>query len=159
MNIYPKDGMIELNEFHRSINLTCTVRELTTNPIDPSRLKWYHQNEDIHRLRPMPRIHSYSHQNQASSILSISYLSFNDTGVFRCVYDHDKLSKNVHLYFTSAGRHIICHVDFIHDEYYSCVRCAFLLVLGYSKSISSQQLSASCLSYLFIQIISFFVLR
>ncbi|CAF4442061.1 unnamed protein product, partial [Rotaria sp. Silwood2] len=43
MKIYPNDGIIELNRYQRSINLSCMVRELPINIIDPLKIKWYHK--------------------------------------------------------------------------------------------------------------------
>jgi len=47
IKIFPNDGIIELDNIQRSINLSCTVRELSMNKIDPLRIKWYHNNHEI----------------------------------------------------------------------------------------------------------------
>ena len=104
MNIYPKDGMIELDDFQRSLNLTCTVRELSTHKIDPLRLKWYHKQDELHLLRHSHLVHSRSHPHQASLILSIHPRSPNESGLFRCIYEHGQISKDVHVFYTSSGK-------------------------------------------------------
>ena len=105
MKIYPKEGLIELNDQYRTINLTCTVEELAVTPLDPLRLKWYHKNHEIPHSQHSHLIHSHSHPHQASLILTIHHLSFNDSGVFKCIYDQGKLSKDVQLIYSSSGNH------------------------------------------------------
>jgi hypothetical protein len=104
MKIHPNDGIIELNHFQRSINLSCIVRELPTNSIDPLKLKWYHNKHEIIYQKNSHLINKYSHHNQATLILSIYHLSLNDSGLFKCTYDNGLVSKDVQIYYTSTGR-------------------------------------------------------
>ena len=103
MKIYPNDGIIELNRHQHSINLSCSVRELPTNIIDPLKLKWFHNNQEINHQRNSHLINKYPHHNQATLILYIHHLSLNDTGLFKCVYDNRLISKDVQIFYTSAG--------------------------------------------------------
>ncbi|CAM2700000.1 unnamed protein product [Rotaria socialis] len=100
MRILPKDGVIELDDIQRPINLSCTVRELSMHTIDPLRIKWYHNNREIPNSHLTENLSI--HTNQATLILDIHHLSFNDSGLFKCVYDNGKASKHVRLYYTSA---------------------------------------------------------
>ena len=102
MKIYPNDGIIELNRHQHSINLSCTVRELPTNTIDPLKLKWYHNNHEISNAHLTKKVSL--HQNQATIILYIHHLSINDSGLFKCVYDNGKASKNVRILYTSSSK-------------------------------------------------------
>ena len=102
IKIFPKDGIIELDHFQRSINLSCTVRELSMHTIDPLRLKWYHNNHEI--AHPHLKKKYLLHQNQATLILYIHHLFFNDSGLFQCIYDNGKASKDVRVLYTSSGK-------------------------------------------------------
>ncbi len=110
MKVYPNDGIIELNHFQHSINLSCTVRELPTNTIDPLKLKWYHNKHEINHQRNSHLIHKYPHHNQATLILYIHHLSLNDSGLFKCIYDNGLLSRDVQIIYTSSGKSI-CFVS------------------------------------------------
>ena len=102
MKISPNDGIIKLDRIQRSINLSCTVREISMHRIDPLRLKWYHNN---HEIRNSYMIEKPSGQeNQATLTLTIHHLSLNDSGLFKCVYDNGKASKNVRIFYTSSGK-------------------------------------------------------
>lgn len=117
MRIYPNDGFIELNYPHHSINLSCSIRELPTHTIDPLKLKWYHNNNEINQPKTSHIINKYPHHNQATLILSIRHLSINDSGLFRCIYNHGLVSKDVHIYYTSSGKlnsfNWIFYIDYI----------------------------------------------
>ncbi|CAF3767557.1 unnamed protein product [Rotaria sp. Silwood1] len=102
MKILPKDGIIELNHIQRSINLSCTVRELSMHTIDPLRIKWYHNNHEIPNSHLIENLSL--HTNQATLILDIHHLSLNDSGLFKCVYDNGKASKDVRIFYTSSGK-------------------------------------------------------
>lgn len=104
MKIFPNDGIIELNRFQRSINLSCTVRELAINTIDPSRLKWYHNKHPINQHKTAHMMNKHPHNNQATLILYINNLSYNDSGLFKCIYNNGIISKDIQLFFTSAGK-------------------------------------------------------
>jgi len=104
MKIYPNDGIIELDRFQRSINLSCIIRELPTNTIDPLKLKWYHNKHEINYQRNSRLINKNPHHNQASLTLHINDLSLNDSGLFKCSYDNELISKDVQIYYTSTGR-------------------------------------------------------
>jgi len=127
MMIHPGHGLIEVKDRQRSINITCTVKELPMNTIDPSKLKWYHKQHEIPHSRHSHMIHSHLHPHQASLVLTIQHSSFNDSGFFKCIYDQGKLSKDVQLIYSSS-------------------------VLAYSKSMGSTQWSFSCI---FLQMIIF----
>ncbi|CAF3792500.1 unnamed protein product [Adineta steineri] len=102
MKILPNDGIIELNRVQRSINLSCIVREVSMNTIDPLHLKWYHNNHEIKNSQSIEKL--FKHENQATLHLYIRHLSFNDSGLFKCVYDNGKASKNVQIFYTSSGK-------------------------------------------------------
>ncbi|CAF1230126.1 unnamed protein product [Adineta steineri] len=102
MKILPNDGIIELNRVQRSINLSCIVREVSMNTIDPLHLKWYHNNHEIKNSHSIEKL--FKHENQATLHLYIRHLSFNDSGLFKCVYDNGKASKNVQIFYTSSGK-------------------------------------------------------
>ncbi|CAF3977780.1 unnamed protein product, partial [Rotaria sp. Silwood2] len=102
MKILPNDGIIELNRYQSSINLSCTVRELSTNIIDPSKIKWYHNKHHINQHKTSHVINKYPHNNQATLILSIHNLSLNDSGLFECIYNDDIISKDVQIFYTSS---------------------------------------------------------
>jgi hypothetical protein len=102
MKILPKDGVIVLDRIQRSINLSCTVRELSMHTIDPLRIKWYHNDHEITNFRLNKKISS--HQNQATLILHIHHLLLNDSGLFKCIYDNGKASKDVQILYTSSGK-------------------------------------------------------
>jgi hypothetical protein len=72
------------------------------NTIDPSQLKWYHNNHEIRHSHLIEK--SLSQENQATLILNIHHLSLNDSGLFKCVYDNGKASKNVRIFYTSSGK-------------------------------------------------------
>ncbi|CAF1181888.1 unnamed protein product, partial [Rotaria sp. Silwood1] len=117
MKIYPNDGIIELKNYQRSINLSCTVRELSTNIIDPLKIKWYHNKYHINQHQTLHIINKYPYNNQATLILYIHNLSLNDSGLFQCIYNNGIISKDVQIISTSS-------------------------VLGYSKSISRKLISS-----------------
>jgi hypothetical protein len=102
MKIFPNDGIIELNHFQHSINLSCTIRELPTNTIDPLKLKWYHNKNEINYHRHSHLLNKYPHHNQATLILYIRHLSVNDSGLFKCIYNDGVISKDVQIYYTSG---------------------------------------------------------
>jgi hypothetical protein len=106
MKIFPNDGTIELTHHQHSINLSCTVRELSTNPIDPLRLKWYHNKHEINHQTNSHLISKYPHHNQATLILYIHHLPLNDSGLFKCSYDNGLISKDVQIFYTSSGKSI-----------------------------------------------------
>lgn len=104
MKIHPGgEGSIDLSDHQRAINITCTVKELPTNPIDPAKLKWHHKQHEIPHSRHSHLIHSHLHPHQASLVLTIHHSSFNDSGSFKCIYDHGKLSKDVQLIHSSSS--------------------------------------------------------
>ncbi|CAF0733770.1 unnamed protein product [Adineta steineri] len=131
MKILPNDGIIELNHLQRSINLSCTIRELDQNIIDPLKIKWYHNKHEISHQRNSHLINKYSHNNQATLILYIHNLSTNDSGLFTCNYDNGLIIKDVQIVYTSA-------------------------VLEYSRSMSSKLMS-TWLLLVFIMIIIFII--
>ncbi len=102
MKILPNDGIIELDHIQRSINLSCVVRELSMHKIDPLRIKWYHNNHEITKSQMKKKF--FSHQNQATLILYIHHLLLNDSGLFKCIYDNGKASKDVRILYTSSGK-------------------------------------------------------
>lgn len=102
IRILPKDGILELNHLQRSINLSCTVRELSMDTIDPLRIKWYHNNHEIPSSHLIENLSL--NKNQATLILDIHHLSINSSGVFKCVYDNGKASKDVRVLYTSSGK-------------------------------------------------------
>jgi hypothetical protein len=102
MKILPQDGLIELDHTERSINLSCTVRELSTQKINPLQIKWYHNNHEIAYKQLKKKY--FFHQNQATLILYIHHLLSNDSGLFKCVYDNGKASKDVRIVSTSSGK-------------------------------------------------------
>jgi hypothetical protein len=106
MKIFPNEGIMELNTLQRSINLSCTIRELPTKTIDPLKLKWYHNKHEINHQRNSHLINKYPHHNQATLILYIHHLSVNDSGLFKCAYDHGLISKDVQILYTSSGKSI-----------------------------------------------------
>ncbi|CAF0900384.1 unnamed protein product [Rotaria sordida] len=130
MKIFPNDGIIELNPYQRSINLSCTVRELSTNIIDPLKIKWYHNKHHINQHKTSHLINKYPHNNQATLILNIHNLSLNDSGLFECIYNNDIIGKGVQIFYTSS-------------------------VLGYSKSISRKLISSSWILLVYNMIIIF----
>ncbi len=102
MKILPNDGIIELDHIQRSINLSCTVRELSIEKIDPLRIKWYHNNQEITHSHMNKKF--VIHRNQATLILYIHHLLSNDSGLFKCVYDNGKASRNVRIFYPSSGK-------------------------------------------------------
>jgi len=114
MKISPNDGIIELNHFQRSINLSCTVRELPINKIDPLRIRWYHNKHEINHHRNSHLINKYSHSNQATLILYINHLSLNHSGLFTCNYDSGLISKDVQIFFTSSGKSVFIVLMCLH---------------------------------------------
>ena len=104
MKILPNDGIIELNRAQHSINLSCTVRELSSSTIDPLRIKWYHNKQEISHQRNSHLINKYSHHNQATLTLYIHHLSLNDSGLFKCIYDNGRISKDAQIFYTSSGK-------------------------------------------------------
>lgn len=70
--------------------------------IDPLRIKWYHNNHEITNTYLNKKF--FSHQNQATLILHIHHLLLNDSGLFKCVYDNGKASKDVQILYTSSGK-------------------------------------------------------
>ena len=113
MKIFPTDEIIELNAFHRSINLSCTVRELPTNKIDPLKIKWYHNEHQIERHRTSHLISKHSRHNQATLILHIRHSSSNDSGLFKCIYNNGFISKDVQIFYTSSGRSSLMFIIFV----------------------------------------------
>jgi hypothetical protein len=113
MKVYPNDGIIELNPFQHSINLSCTVRELPSNAIDPLKLKWYHNKHEINHQKTSHLINKFPHHNQATLILYIHHLAFNDSGLFKCVYNDELISKDVQIIYTSSGKSIYSFLLFI----------------------------------------------
>ncbi|UJR31597.1 hypothetical protein I4U23_019083 [Adineta vaga] len=116
MKIFPNDGILELHPSQRSFNLSCTVRELHINSMDPLNIIWYHNKHVINHQRNSHLINKYSHNNQATLILYIHNLSLNDSGLFTCDYNNGLISKNVQILYTSS-------------------------ILEYSKSMSSKPMS------------------
>jgi hypothetical protein len=73
--------------------------------IDPLRIKWYHNNHEIGNSRLNKKLSL--HQNQATLILYIHHLLLNDSGLFKCIYDNGKASKDVRILYTSSGKYKI----------------------------------------------------
>ena len=118
MKILPNDGLIELSHPDRSVNLSCTVRELSTQRINPLQIKWYH---NAHEIAPKQLRKKYLfHENQATLILYIHHLFGNDTGAFKCVYENGKASRDVRIVSTSAGKLRR------REEYFTCL-CLLLV--------------------------------
>lgn len=116
MKITPNDGIIEFNHIHSPMNLSCTVRELPSHTLDPSKLKWYHNNHEVNHKLNSQSIAKYPPNNQATLTLHIHRLSPNDSGVFQCVYDHGLISRDIQIIHTSSGRLIAL---FSHRRYLS----------------------------------------
>lgn len=104
MKIYPADGIVEFNQHQNPMNLSCTVRELPSQTIDPSKLKWYHNKHEINHKTNSHLLHKYPTHNQATLTLSIHRLSVNSSGLFQCIYDNGLLSRDVQIIPTSSGR-------------------------------------------------------
>jgi len=108
MKIYPNDGIIELPYHYRSLNISCSVRELPSNNIDPLELKWFHNNHEIKHETLSHLINKYPHHNQATLTLHIKHLSLNDSGHFKCVYRNSLIiSKDVQIIFTSGKFNLV----------------------------------------------------
>lgn len=150
MKVTPHDGPLELHPSQRSINLSCTVRELDAQPIDPLKIKWYHNRNEINYQRSSHVENKYAHNNQATLILYIHNLALNDSGLFTCDYNQGVISKNVQITYTSSGRTPAFHLTVVE-------RFVSLLVLEYSRSMSSE-LPSTCSLLAAIQII-IFILR
>jgi hypothetical protein len=71
--------------------------------IDPLRIKWHHNNHEISNSHLIKS--TSAHQNQATLILYIHHLSLNDSGLFKCVYDNGKASKDVRIFYTSSSKY------------------------------------------------------
>ena len=110
MRISPADGIVEFNQQQSPMNLSCTVRELPSQTIDPSKLKWYHNKQEVNHKTHPHSLHKYPPHNQATLTLSIRRLPFNDTGLFQCIYDNGLLSRDVQVIPTSSGRAIAVFV-------------------------------------------------
>lgn len=102
LKIFPKDGFLELDTYHRSINLSCTVHDHPSNTIDSLRLKWYHNNHEIAHTNLKKRFSSQ--QNHATLILSLHDFFVNNSDLFKCIYDNGKVSKDVRIVYTSSGK-------------------------------------------------------
>ena len=103
MFILPKDGIIHVNPHDHSLNLSCTVRELSTEKINPFKLKWYQNNREITSLYLKKKF--FFNENQATLILFLDHLLHNHSDVFKCIYDNGKASKHVRiLSSTSSGK-------------------------------------------------------
>lgn len=100
MIILPKDGIIHINPHDHSLNLSCTVRELSTEKINPFKLKWYHNNREITSLYLKKKF--FFNENQATLILFLDHLLHNHSDVFKCIYDNGKASKHVRI--LSSGK-------------------------------------------------------
>ncbi|CAF1658795.1 unnamed protein product [Adineta ricciae] len=102
MKILPNDGLIQLDPIQRPINLSCIVREFPMHTVDPLRLKWYHNDREIHSSHMT--VKPIKHGNHATLYLHIRHLALNDSGLFKCVYDDGKASKTVQILYTSSGK-------------------------------------------------------
>lgn len=100
MEIFPKEALVPFDAIASSINLSCTVREVSSQPIDPTRIKWYQNDKELESVYLIDR---YSHRNQATSMVSIPSGSLKDeSNVFKCLYDNGKASKDVRLMASST---------------------------------------------------------
>lgn len=104
MKIFPKDGLIEVDNDQRAINLSCTVKTSSSETFSPKRLKWFHEDNEIQPSQHSHFSHSIFHQHQASLILAIHHLSVNHSGVFICVYNDGEISKTVQINSKSSGK-------------------------------------------------------
>lgn len=111
MKIFPKDGILELNPAQRSINLSCTVRELPTHTVDPLKLKWYQNKRLLNHHKTLNSINKNPMHNQLTSVLHIHHLGFNDSGLFQCVYNEGLISKDVEIFYTSGIFVISCFLS------------------------------------------------
>lgn len=70
------------------------------HPIDPLRIKWYHNQ---HEIETIYLIEKSSHLNQATLIASIPQRSLKESDLFKCVYDNGKASKDVRILSSSSS--------------------------------------------------------
>ena len=70
--------------------------------VDPWRIKWYYNNHEIENSHLMRNISL--DKNQATLILLTDQLSLNNSGLFKCIYDNGKASKDVRIFYTSSGK-------------------------------------------------------
>ena len=102
MKILPKDGILHLHPHTRSLNLSCTVRELSTEKINPFQLKWYHNHREI--TSPHLKKKFFFEENRAELILFLEHFIRNHSDVFQCIYENGKARKYVRILpSTSSG--------------------------------------------------------
>lgn len=98
LKILPDKENLIVDKFLPSVNLSCHVREVSMQAVDPTLLKWYKNNEELDSTFI---IEQSSHWNQAKSMIQLPRWLINESDQLQCVYDNGKAQKNLRLYFNA----------------------------------------------------------
>ena len=95
MKILPNKENLILDQLPSTLNLSCFVREVSSQMINPKSLKWFKNDKELDSIYI---IEQSSDWNQVKSIVEIPSWLFKDADQVHCIYENGKMKKNLRIY-------------------------------------------------------------